>query len=267
MGLASKIILSVITAAGLLSGCLNNSQKETTLTVFAAASLTEAFNQIGTEFTSGHPGVKIYFNFAGSQQLAQQIAQKAPADIFASADQKAMQDVVDSGEVEAGTARIFASNRLVVVCAPDNPSGLQDFSDLANPGLRLLIAAENVPVGRYSRQALEKAASLAGYPPDFAALVLDQVVSFEDSVRAVLTKVSLGEADAGIVYQSDLSNANAAALHRVEIPDEANVLAVYPIAIIQDNAAPGAAQQFVDFVLSNPGQIILSEFGFGPIPE
>jgi molybdate transport system substrate-binding protein len=240
--------------------------RNATLTVFAAASLTESFGEIGPLFEAEHPGVRVILNLAGSQQLAQQLAQGAPADVFASANETQMQVAVDAGRVAAGSQRVFVRNRLVVVFPQDNPAGIQSLPDLARPGLRLVLAAADVPVGKYSLEFLDKASQDLAFGPTFKEGVLANVVSYEQTVKAVLTKVVLGEGDAGIVYLSDISLDNADKVGRLEIPDPLNSLATYPIALVSDSAEPDLAQAFIDLVLSPQGQEILTKFGFVSAP-
>jgi len=260
-----RILGSFVAACWLLSACQAGASKQSdnpqTLTVFAATSLTEAFTKIGQEFEAGHAGVKVEFNFAGSQQLAQQLAQGAQADVFASANQAQMDAAVSAGRVDAGTAEIFARNRLVVIYPKDNPASLTRLLDLAKPGLKLVLAAKEVPVGGYSLQFLEKASQSSDFGGYFGGNVLANVVSYEENVRAVYSKVALGEADAGIVYTSDIPK-DEARVGSLEIPDELNVLATYPIAPLQDSPNPELAASFVEFVISPAGQAILSEYGF-----
>jgi len=235
------------------------------LVVFAAASLTDAFDELGAAFRAAHPGAKVTFNFAGSQQLAQQLTNGAPADVFASANKKQLQVVVDAGRIVSDTAQPFVHNRLVVIMPSDNPAGIAALTDLANPGLKLVLADAAVPVGQYSLDFLAKASALPGYPPVFSETVLANVVSWEENVRAVLTKVQLGEADAGIVYSSDITGAARDKIARLDIPDDLNVIATYPIAPVSDSAQPDLAAQFVDLVLSPAGQKVLAAYGFIPV--
>jgi molybdate transport system substrate-binding protein len=234
------------------------------LTVFAAASLAEAFTEIGREFEAEHPSVQVEFNFAGSQQLAQQLAQGAQADVFASADQAHMDAVVAADRVASGSSKIFTRNHLVVVYPRDNPGGLSRLQDLAKPGLMLVLADRQVPVGGYSLQFLEKAGQSPGFGVDFMEKVLANVLSYEENVRAVYNKVALGEADAGIVYATDIPK-DEANVGSLDIPDELNVVANYPVALIQDSPNPDLAATFIDFVLSPEGQGILAEYGFSPV--
>jgi len=219
------------------------------LTVFAAASLTAAFGELGEQFTAANGGTEVTFNFAGSQALATQIRQGAPADVFASADTANMGKVRDL----VGTPRNFASNLLQIVVEKGNPRAIQGLHDLANPDLKVVLAAPDVPAGRYAAEALAKAD------------VTVQPVSQEDNIKAVVTKVSLGEADAGVVYVTDV-HAGGDRVEGVDIPQELNVTATYPIATVEASTAQDQAQAFMDLVLSDQGQQVLSRYGFRPPP-
>jgi len=239
--------------------------RSVTITVFAAASLTDPFTEIGLLFEAAQPEVRVVFNFAGSQQLAQQLSQGAPADLFASANQKQMAAAVASGRVLAGKPKILAQNRLVVIFPQDNPAGLKRLQDLAKPGLTLVLAAEVAPAGQYALDFLAKASQEPAFGPHFKEQTLKNVVSFEQNVRAVLIKVALGEADAGIVYSSDLSGRHAGEIGHLDIPDHLNTLATYLAAPTRDSPNPGQAQAFVNFLLSPAGQEILAKHGFIPL--
>jgi molybdate transport system substrate-binding protein len=233
--------------------------------VFAAASLSEAFTALGEHFLAENPGEKITFNFAGSQQLAQQLAQGAPADIFASADRKQMDVAIQAGRVSSESLQPFAQNRLVLVFPKANPAGLSQLEDLSKSGLKLILAAEAAPVGRYSLDFLEKASQDSSFGSGFKDEVLKNVVSYEENVRAVLSKVILGEADAGIVYASDISRANVEQVGSLAIPDDLNVLADYYLSPITDSQTPDLAKNFITFVLSTTGQDILARYGLIPL--
>lgn len=233
------------------------------LTVFAAASLTEAFTEIGEQFEAANSAA-VTFNFAGSDQLAAQINEGAPADVFASANQRQMDVVIQSGEVVGGTERIFARNRLVVIYPSDNPGGLTTLADLAKPGLKLVLANRSVPVGAYSLDFLARASALPEYTAAFSPTVLANVVSYEENVRAVLSKVALGEADAGIVYTTDAASVMGGEIATLDIPDELNTIATYPIAPLARARSPELAQRFVDYVLGPEGQQVLVKHGFIP---
>jgi molybdate transport system substrate-binding protein len=220
------------------------------LTVFAAASLTEAFQEIARLFTAEHPETKTVFNFAGSQQLAGQIIEAAPADVFASANAEQMNRVSEAGLV-SGSPKQFATTHLAIAVEPGNPQKISGLADLARRDLVIVLAAEEVPAGRYAREALEKA-GVSATP-----------ASFEIDVRSVLAKIAIGEADAGIVYQSDIVAA-ARKVAAVDIPARHNVTATYPIAVLAKAPNAAAATEFVTFVLSDAGRAVLSRFGFGP---
>jgi molybdate transport system substrate-binding protein len=235
--------------------------------VFAAASLTESFTQIGQDFEAANPGTTVVLNFANSQQLAQQLAQGAPADVFASANPRQMDVAIEAGRVAEDTPQVFVNNRLVVVVPADNPGGVETLADLAQPGLKLVLAAEDTPIGTYSRDYLDKAAASGDFASDYREALLANVVSYEQTVKAVLTKVVLGEADAGIVYSSDVTPDVADEVQRIAIPDDLNTIATYPIAPVSDSTQPAVADAFIGYVLSSEGQDTLAGFGFIPLEE
>ena len=234
-----------------------------TLTVYAAASLTDAFKELGKSFDAAHPGLTTRFNFAGSQQLALQIEQGAPADVFASADQRWMSYAMENGLV-AGEPIVFARNRLVAIVPRSNPARIKSLQDLSRRGIKLVVAAEAVPAGKYSRETLQNLDSAPGFPPEYDRRVLANVVSQEENVKAVVAKVQLGEADAGLVYRSDVTPAVARFVRVFEIPDPYNVIATYPITVLQAARNPEAAQQFVGLVSSDAGQRVLQRHGLLP---
>jgi molybdate transport system substrate-binding protein len=219
------------------------------LKVFAAASLTAAFTELGEQYAAANGGDKVTFNFAGSQALATQIQQGAPADVFASADLASMDKVKDL----VATPQNFAGNLLAIVVEKGNPKGVRALADLASPDLKVVLAAEEVPAGRYAKQVLDQAG--VGVTP----------VSQEDNVKAVVTKVSLGEADAGIAYVTDVS-AGGDKVEGVDIPETRNLTATYPIATVKAGRDQEGASAFMDLVLSAEGQRVLKQHGFLPPP-
>lgn len=220
-----------------------------TVTVFAAASLTSAFQSLGLAFTRANPTIHADFNFAGSSTLVGQVQQGAPADVFASADQATMQKLVD-GRLVRGSPQIFATNRLQIVVPTGNPKRITGLYDLARPRLVVVLCGPAVPCGRYAMEALQNAG------------VRLTPVSQEVDVKAVVSKVELGEADAGIVYVTDVKAAGAR-VEGIVIPDTQNVLATYPIALLASARDSGAGRAFIDYVLSPAGQRLLAGFGFG----
>ena len=233
------------------------------LTVFAAASLTDAFTEIAADFEAAHPGLTVSLNFAGSSTLAAQIVEGAPADVFASANPRQMQVVRDAGRVTAAP-RDFAGNSLVLIVPADNPAGITRLDDLASAGVLLVLAAPDVPVRVYTDTLLDQLAADPAYGEAYRAAVLANLASEEVDVRAVVAKVALGEADAGIVYSSDVTPDVAERLHTLPIPAAVNPRASYPIAVVADSAQPDLAAAFVDAVLAADGQATLARWGFLP---
>lgn len=250
-----------------LAGCGSQSSGATTfaspatLNVFAAASLTAAFGNIGTAFEKAHANVKVVNNFGGSDTLAAQITQGAPADVFASANAAQMNVVVKGGQIDGASVKTFAHNRLVVIYPTANPAHLQTLQDLANPSVTIDLAASSVPVGGYALDFLAKASADPSFGADYKANVLKNVVSYETDVKVVLTKVSLGETDAGIVYTTDAVT-ETGKVGTINIPDALNDIALYPIAPVKSSAHTTLAQQFVDYVDSSAGQATLAKYGF-----
>jgi molybdate transport system substrate-binding protein len=228
--------------------CSSEIAPRTEVVVSAAASLTDVFKRIGARFESSHVGIEVVFNFGGSPALREQILAGAPADVFASADQSNMEEVVAAGLVASGPDH-FTSNQLEIAVPPGNPAGIANLHDFARSELFLGLCAVGVPCGDLAREAL------AGAGVDPAA------DTSEPDVRALLAKVESGELDAGITYVTDVMAADGR-VDGVEIPTPENVATLYPIAVLSGGAHPGPAAEFVDFVLSDAGQSILLEYGF-----
>jgi molybdate transport system substrate-binding protein len=230
------------------------------ITVFAAASLREAFDAAGPAFTQA-TGTVVTFSYGGSDTLATQIREGAPADVFASANEKQMGVLVDAQRVR-GTPHTFARNRLALIVPTANPAHIGGLADLARPGTRVVLAAVTVPVGGYARAAFAHAAGTPGFPADFAAAVEHNVVSNELDVKAVATKIALGEGDAGVVYVTDVTPELAAKVTMLPFPPGVSPDAVYPLAVLTTAPNPSGAQAFVDFILSPAGQRFLHARGF-----
>lgn len=232
------------------------------LTVFAASSLADAFTEMGRQFEEENPGVHVAFNFGASSQLAAQINEGAPADVFASANTRQYEAAAAH---MSGIGRIFANNRLIVAMPAANPAAIATLGDLARPGVRLVLAAPGVPVRDYTEAMLAAMAASAEYGSAYREAVLRNVVSEEDNVRRVVLRLSLGEADAGIVYSSDITPDQADKLITLDVPDVFNTLADYPIGVTESGAVGPLGAAFVDYVLSEAGQTILARWGFLPV--
>lgn len=260
-GHAAVIWLLILALA--IGGC-ESGRKEQTLTVYAASSLADVFTAIGKEFERENPGVRVVFNFAGSHQLAYQLAMGAPGDVLATANEAQMQRVVEAGRVAPDSVRPFATNRLAIIFPEGNPAGIRTLQDLARDGLRLILAAPEVPVGAYTAQFLDEASQDSAFGNDYKERVLRNVVSYEQNVRAVYVTVILGEADAGFVYASDLYSGRSVQPEYLEVPDLAGTPLVYVIAPVSDNGTGEWASAFLQFVLSGRGRALLKRYGFEP---
>ena len=262
-----RILIFAASVALLLAACSDSNDEagateasggsastEAQLTVSAASSLTEAFAEIGRAYESANPGTAVTFNFGPSDGLAGQIDEGAPVDVFASASPTWMDSVQDDGPGIRDRAD-FAQNRLAIIVPVDNPAGIEGLNDLTEDGVQLVLAAEGVPAGDYAREIFEKAG--------ISKAALANVVSNEEDVKAVITKVMSGEADAGIGYVTDVTPDVADHVTLVPIPDEVNVIATYPIAVVNGTQEADLAQGFVDYVLGD-GQQTLAEYGFLP---
>lgn len=251
------LLLCALAIAAVAAGCDSDDARSGEVRMFAASSLTDVLTEAGKRFEAANPGTRVTFNFGSSAALATQITEGARADVFAPANQAQMAVVERAGEVSG--ARTFATNTLVVAVAQG--SDVETFGDLANPGVRLVLAAKDVPAGQYARESLAKASTPQGFGEDFATRVLANVKSEEVNVRAALTKVQLGEADAAIVYETDIRGLSG--IRRVPIAGEFNVRAEYPIAVLKRAANGDGAAAFLAYLLSAEGQALLREFGFG----
>jgi molybdate transport system substrate-binding protein len=251
----------VVVAATVLAGCGSDSGSPAgggssnaaaggltgTVTVFAAASLTESFTTLGKQFEAAHPGVTVRFNFAASSALAESIGQGAPADVFASASGKNMDSVVKSGD--AADPKTFVKNVMEIAVPPANPGGVTALADLAKPGLKIAVCQEQVPCGVVAKQVFDN------------AKVTVKPVTLGADVKAVLTAVQLGEVDAGVVYKTDVQAAGAK-VKGIEIPAAQNASTTYPIATLAKAPNAAAARAFVDYVLSADGVKVLTDAGF-----
>jgi len=246
----AAVLLAGGCAGGAGSGPSGGGEAAGTVVVFAAASLTESFTRIGADVEAANPGMRVSLNFAGSSGLAGQIAQGAPADVFASASPTSMASVAGAGAL-AADAVVFARNQLVIAVAEGNPLGVTGPVDLADPAIKVALCAEQVPCGEAAATALQ------------AAGIRLEPVTLEQDVRAALTKLVLGEVDAALVYRTDASVA-AAEVDAAEFPESAAAINDYLVGVLREAPHPAAARAFVGHVLSPAGQSVLSRAGFLP---
>jgi len=272
LALATASIISTIVVVG-LAGCGGGSggggsgggdKQGGTLTVFAASSLTDGFGALAKTFEEQNPGTEVRQSFESSSTLLTQIQQGAPADVFASAAQEEMDTAVDDGLV-AGEPEVFVRNREVVMVPADNPANIKRLRDLARPGIKLVLAEEGVPAADYALEILDKAN--ADYGSDFKQDVLSNVVSREADVRASVSRVALGDADATFGYASDYTPDVRDKVNVIPIPPDQNIIATYPIAALKDAKSPELAQKWVDLVVSDEGQRVLEKWGFEPAAQ
>lgn len=231
------------------------------ITVFAAASLTDSFNEIKARFIKKNPRADIEFQFAGSPALRTQLEHGARADIYASADVPNMTQALNAGLVK-DAGKVFVRNSLVIITPKRNPANITRPQDLNKGGIKLVLAAPEVPAGNYARQSLALMDKDASYGAGFSAAVLKNVVSNESNVKQVVTKVQLGEADAGVVYGTDVSRDVQSDLNVIQIPNALNVIAEYPIALTKSASNSDVANAFIAYVISSEGQAIMKKYGF-----
>ncbi len=236
-----------------VSGCKSGASSSE-LRIFAASSLTEVFRELERRFEATNPGAEVLLSFAGSQVLRTQIKYGAPVDLFASADPSHLEALTDSGRVDS--SQVFAHNELALITPPSNPAGIESLRDLPR-ARHLVIGTPNVPVGRYTRRMLKRAAERWGQR--FEAAALFRVVSEESNVRLVRAKVELGEADAALVYRSDLT----AGVRSVPVAADLNVRAEYRIGVIKGSESRALAERWLTLILSAEGQALLQRHGFG----
>ena len=260
MSLHALGVVGIAAAALSLVACGGDGERRETVTVFAAASLTDAFGELAAAFEARNPGVTVRVSFAGSATLRTQVLEGAPADVFASASPDEVEALKAAGLVVE--ERGLATNTLVVAIAEDAGSRIAAFEDLAGPGLRLVLAAAEVPAGRYARESLALADADGSHGPGFATRLLANVRSNEANVRATLAKVELGEADAAIVYASDLAGGAPKGVRAVAIPERFQVAVEYRIALLSEDET---ARAFVAFVTSPEGEAVLARHGFSPV--
>ncbi len=260
----NKPVFVALFAALVLSMSAGFAQSPDELTVFTAASLTGAFGEIG-EIYENETGIHVAFNFDGSQALRTQLENGAYADLFASANMKQMNAVRESGLVNNSSVAIFTRNKLSLIVPKDNPANIRNLTNLARPGVKIVMGTKDVPVGDYALQIIAKLGNDSAYGPDYERDVLANVISQETSVSYVVTKVALGEADAGFAYVSDVTQDMISKIDKIVIPDEYNIIAEYPLGMLMESKYPAESQRFMDLVMSDEGRAVLEKYGFDPV--
>lgn len=260
----NKPVFVAIFAALVLSMSAGFAQSPDELTVFTAASLTGAFGEIG-EMYENETGIHVAFNFDGSQALRTQLENGAYADLFASANMKQMNAVRESRLVNNSSVAIFTRNKLSLIVPKDNPANIRNLTDLARPGVKIVMGTKDVPVGDYALQIIAKLGNDSAYGPDYETEVMANVISQETSVSYVVTKVALGEADAGFAYVSDVTQDMISKIDKIVIPDEYNIIAEYPLGMLMESKYPAESQRFMDLVMSDEGRAVLEKYGFDPV--
>ena len=259
-----KSIFIAFFAALVLSMSAGFAQSPDELIVFTAASLTGAFGEIG-EIYENETGIHVAFNFDGSQALRTQLENGAYADLFASANTKQMNAVRESRLMNNSSVAIFTRNKLSLIIPKDNPAKITNLSDLARPGVKIVMGTKDVPVGDYALQIIAKLGNDSAYGPDYETEVMANVISQETSVSYVVTKVALGEAGAGFAYVSDVTQDMISKIDKIVIPDEYNIIAEYPMGMLMESKYPAESQRFMDLVMSDEGRAVLEKYGFDPV--
>jgi molybdate transport system substrate-binding protein len=262
--LIEKRIIGVMLAVLLLGASAGYAQEPRELTVFTAASLTGAFGEIGQMYKN-ETNISVAFNFDGSQALRTQMENGAYADIFVSANQKQMKATEKDGLMNNSSVVIFTKNKLSLIVPKGNPAKIINLSDLAKPGLKIVMGTKDVPVGDYALQIISKLGNDSTYGPDYKTKVLSNVISQETNVNYVVTKVALGEVDAGFAYVSDITENLTSKVDKIAIPDEYNVIAEYPMGILRESKYPVQSQKFMSLVMSDEGKAVLEKYGFAPV--
>jgi molybdate transport system substrate-binding protein len=263
-GLMNKHVFTALFAVLVLTMSAGFAQPPKELTVFTAASLTGAFGEIGQMFEN-ETGINVAFNFDGSQALRTQLEHGAYADVFASANMRQMNAVKDEGLMNNSSIIIFTRNKLSIIVPKDNPAKIMNLSDLAMPGIKIIMGTKDVPVGDYALQIIRKLGNDSAYGPDYETKVLANVVSQETNVNYVVTKVALGEVDVGFAYVSDITEDLASKVDRIAIPDEYNIIAEYPMGILLESKYPAESQEFMNLVMSDKGKAVMEKYGFAPV--
>ncbi|MCQ1539476.1 molybdate ABC transporter substrate-binding protein [Methanocalculus taiwanensis] len=267
------LIFILLAATLFIAGCTGVQGEETPvetgaqgeLIVYTAASLTGVSADLGSEFEKRYPGTKITFNLAGTQTIKNQIQMGAYADVFMSASTRYTNELMGGGYLVNDTVRKFTSNYIVIIVPSGNPGDIHSYTDLTRPGVKIAMGTEEVPVGINTRIVLDKLSASPDTPDGWKDAVFQNVVTYETTEPGVVTKVGLGEVDAGFVYESSFSAAKTGSLELIPIPEEYNALQIYTLGILTDSTNKKTGETFIEFILSDEGQKILKDYGFTSI--
>ena len=267
------IVCIVLAATLTIAGCTGVSSNDTPpnsavggeIIAFTAASLTGTSADLGKAFEAANPGTKVTFNLQGTQSLKKQIELGAYGDVFISAATRYTNELMEGGYLVNDTVKELTSNYIVIIVPSKNPGDISSPADLARPGLKIAMGTAEVPIGINTRMVIDKITNSSTVPTGWKEGVFENVVTYENAEPGVVTKVSLGEADAGFVYESSYRAAKAGSLELISIPEEYNALQIYTVGILSDSENKETAQEFINFLLSTKGQGILRDFGFTPV--
>lgn len=259
-----RLVLLASMAVLVFSSSAVSADEPEELVVFTAASLTGAFSEIA-EMYEDETGIKVVSNFDGSQALRTQIEHGAYADVFASANNKQMNALKDLGLMNNSSVSIFTRNKLSLIIPKDNPAEISNLRDIVKPGVKIVIGTKDVPVGDYALQIIDKLGNDSAYGPEYKEKVLANIISQETNVNYVVTKIALGEADVGFAYVSDVTLELSSRVSQIEITDEYNIIAEYPIGITAESRYAAEALDFINLVKSEEGRAVLERYGFSPV--
>lgn len=259
-----RLVLLASMAVLVFSSSAVSADEPEELVVFTAASLTGAFSEIA-EMYEDETGIKVVSNFDGSQALRTQIEHGAYADVFASANNKQMNALKDLGLMNNSSVSVFTRNKLSLIIPKDNPAEISNLRDIVKPGVKIVIGTKDVPVGDYALQIIDKLGNDSAYGPEYKEKVLANIISQETNVNYVVTKIALGEADVGFAYVSDVTLELSSRVSQIEIPDEYNIIAEYPIGITAESRYAAEALDFINLVKSEEGRAVLERYGFSPV--
>ncbi|PKM52012.1 MAG: molybdate ABC transporter substrate-binding protein [Firmicutes bacterium HGW-Firmicutes-7] len=266
-----KKVKKYLLSLGLLLSCISligcyQEEKKTKLIILAAASLTEAYTDLEKGFEAKYTDIDLQFTFAGTTTLLPQIKQGLEADVFISANEAAMLELIKEGYIKEESANIFAHNQLALMVYKDTAFDVKSMEDILQEGIKVIVGEPNLPIGKYTVEMLDEIEAQGLYSENYKQLFMDHIVSLENSVKAIAIKVEMGEADVGVVYGTDFTALNNKWVHRIDIPKAYNPKATYELATLNNSKYKKIADKFIEYVLDKDGQDYLLKYGF-MLPE